>query len=198
MENVVVRNLCIVGCVYIKISLEKLARHLQTALCVFNDGKIQRSYQRFAKRSNRPLRNPNLFLPFKIMELLHSNARHETIILQIIQNHPWLSRRIHRRQPTTPTPKPYHVNESRNEQTLEEVAPSDDVSKKVMTACLPHADSFLLIGYLKDTGEKCVLSMRPSQYESPLFSSFSKPVRQWLNLWAIELKQETSQAGSVR
>jgi hypothetical protein len=90
------------------------------------------------------------------------------------------------------------VNKSRNEQTPKKAATSNDVSKKVMAACLPHADSFLLIGYLKDTGEKYVLSMRPSQYDSPIFSSFSEHVRKWFNPWVFELKEENSPVDSAR
>ncbi|MBT7867257.1 MAG: hypothetical protein HN763_12985 [Opitutales bacterium] len=89
------------------------------------------------------------------------------------------------------------MNNSRKEKTPEDHDRNVEVSQKVLNACLPHTDSFLIVGYLRDSGEKYVLSMRPAGYDSALFGSFCEPVTQWLNQWGPKSEKTQSEASNA-
>ncbi len=53
----------------------------------------------------------------------------------------------------------------------------------VMESCLPYADAFVLVGYLKGSHEKCVVALHRTKEQERAFGPLKKYVRQWNNHW---------------
>jgi hypothetical protein len=58
-----------------------------------------------------------------------------------------------------------------------------DPASLVMDACLPYADAFVLVGYLKGSHEKCVVAFHRTVEQDQAFGPMKKYVKQWLNHW---------------